>query len=416
MTKFRTSSSLAVGTLPLRFSEVRGLSCITTFSIFAVLAAGVTACSSQADEAEAVEQSSAPIVGGAPDTKHAAVVSIYAEQGQSAMLCSGTIVGVDGVNHLGYVLTAGHCLAFPPKYVYLGDDFIAHTSTRLQVLDYQKHPNYDGAITSSYDFGLIRVAGIAENAPKMPVLSPSQDALAPDSVVTCVGFGRTSAPPATNQNTVRQSIDRTLSNASTTKLSYSLATGGICNGDSGGPAIVTVGATEYVAGVHSYVTGNCDGTGVSGRISVAADWVASVVSQPPPAPKCGYAWTGGACAYCTDAGCCDEVAACGADGACRACLDQGDKAPGCGTNPHRLALAQCRERTCATTCGTEDSAWSTTTSSNVDTLNGLPSDAASGGCAIMPAPSPSTRTTRSVWIFGALAAMGMLLRRRRGVR
>ncbi len=392
---------------------MRGLKHFATYSSFAILAAAASACSSSPESSESVGKSSEGIVSGQPDTTHQAVVSIYGEQGNSAMLCSGTIVAVDASRQMGYVLTAAHCLAFPPKYVYVGDDFRAHATARLGVVDYQAHPSYAGEVTSSYDFALVRVTGVDATTPVMPFLRPEQDKLAADSVVTCVGFGRTTEPPASNENTQRQSIDRTLDSVTTTKLSYSLATGGICNGDSGGPALVNIDGTAYVAGVHSYVTGNCDGTGVSGRISAAADWVSQVVAQPPPGPQCGYPWSGGGCALCTDASCCDELAACAADGTCRTCLDQNDAPEACATNDKRLALARCREQSCSATCGEKDAVWAGATDTNGSFAN-LASARAAGGCAMASASESPSEGALSV--LGVLAAAGMLRRRRRSVR
>ena len=311
-----------------------------TLLLFMGLASCLAACSSEygagehgADETEpAAGETATAIINGVNDTIHEAVVTVYDEQGGSAMLCSGTVVKVDAEHQIGYVLTAGHCAAVPPKYIYVGDDFQSHATLRFEVIDYQKHPSYDGSVTSSYDFALIRFAGADATTPTMPVLPPAQDTLGEKSVVTCVGFGRTNTPPASSINTVRQSIDRSLSATSPTKLSYSLSTGGICNGDSGGPALLAVGKTEYVAGVHSYVTGNCDGVGVSGRISAAYDWVNSVLSEPAPAATCDV--------------CTKRVSS--GNGACRkmdqACLADAN----CGN--YSRCLAACSEDACRSNC------------------------------------------------------------------
>ena len=464
--------------------------------------AGLSACSSDAlDDAESEDAvaTSAPIINGVNDTTHGAVVTVYDEQGKSAMLCSGTVLRVDAESHIGYVLTAGHCAVIPPKYVYVGDDFHARATLRYEVIDARKHPLYDGSVTSSYDFAIVRFAGAEASTPTMPVLSPEKDKLAEKATVTCVGFGRTSAPPESSDNTVRQSIDRSLSAVSETKLSYSLSSGGICNGDSGGPALVAVGTTEYVAGVHSYVTGNCDGVGVSGRISAAFDWVQSIVTEPAPAascdlcikrvtsgtgacrkmeqacladaqcgsyarcvtacandacrtscgskyplgvgpynasqqcacttecasvctgsslcaatPSCGYAdgasSVGNSCTSCTDSACCSELAACSADGTCYDCLQKDDAPAACATNAKRVALAHCRERSCAPSCDMENAAWAATESGEMNPLSTF-GPVSGGGCAMSPTPGNAAGPASMATTLGV--ALGMILRRRR---
>ncbi|WP_394843610.1 trypsin-like serine protease [Pendulispora brunnea] len=465
--------------------------------------AGLSACSSDAwDHAAADEiagSASAPIINGVNDTTHGAVVTVYNEQGKSAMLCSGTVIHVDAESRVGYVLTAGHCAAIPPKYVYVGDDFHARATLRYEAIDVRKHPLHDGSVTSSYDFAIVRFAGAEASTPTMPILTPEQDKLAEKSVVTCVGFGHTNAPPESSDNTVRQSIDRSLNAVSPTKLSYSISNGGICNGDSGGPALISVDNTEYVAGVHSYVTGNCDGVGVSGRISAAFEWVQSIVTEPAPAdscelcakreasgtgacrkmeqacladaqcgnyarcitacsndscrtacenkyplgvgpynaskqcactsevcanvcagstmcaatPACGYAGAssvGNACATCTDSACCSELAACAADGTCYDCLQKDDAPAACATNAKRVALAHCRERSCAPSCDMENAAWAATESGEMNPLSTF-GPVSGGGCAMSPTPGNAAGPASVAATLGVV--LGMFLRRRR---
>ncbi|WP_394833108.1 MYXO-CTERM sorting domain-containing protein [Pendulispora rubella] len=461
--------------------------------------AGLSACSSDVESDAVTGTASAPIINGVNDTTHGAVVTVYDEQGKSAMLCSGTVIHVDAESHIGSVLTAGHCTVLPPKYVYVGDDFHARATLRYEVIDARKHPLYDGTVTSSYDFAIVRFAGAEASTPTMPILPPAQDKLAEKAVVTCVGFGRTSAPSESSDNTARQSIDRSLSAVSPTKLSYSISNGGICNGDSGGPALVAVGTTEYVAGVHSYVTGNCDGVGVSGRISAAFDWVQSIVTEPAPAascdlcikrvasgtgacrkmeqacladaqcgnyarclsacsndscrtacenkyplgigpyntskqcacntedcadvcagspscaatPSCGYVGVssvGGACATCTDSTCCNELAACAADGTCYDCLQKDDRPAACATNGQRVALAHCRERSCAPSCDMENAAWAATESGEMNPLSTF-GPVSGGGCAMSPTPGSPAGPATMATTLGVV--LGMILRRRR---
>jgi hypothetical protein len=70
-------------------------------------------------------------------------------------------------------------------------------------------------------------------------------------------------------------------------------------------------------------------------------------------PKCGIPLGDSDCGTCLQNSCCSEVAACGSDGACYACLNTPAgtaPAPECATNALRKAMFTCRTDKCATQC------------------------------------------------------------------
>jgi hypothetical protein len=193
-----------------------------------------------------------------------------------------------------------------------------------------------------------------------------------------VGFGRTSLRRVTNpdQNTTRHKVQKSLSSATSTQIAYAMASSGICQGDSGGPVLVTTGGVEKVAGIHSYVengspvqepgggvSSDCDGNGVSGRVSTAGtSIVTEMTGKPAPAASCDVcskvansgnnecALLERACS--TDPSCLGYfqcTTACGNTAACKAsCLAKFPK----GEGPVAAVNACVCTQACAQECGT----------------------------------------------------------------
>ena len=228
------------------------------------------------------------IINGQLDTTHQAVVAVILQQGTEGGLCSGTIVKVDPVSHIGWVLAAAHCVNIPPVFVLQGNDFSQEASTlSYDIVDYKADSRYNGQPGSPYDFAVLRIAGVDATTPTIPLVGAS-DGLAVGTNVRSVGYGRTSliatGTPAMD-NTIRRYVDKQLSQVGQL-ISYDMATDGICQGDSGGPVLVTSGGVEKVAGVHSFVQGDCNGTGVSVRVSFDLSFINGELAKAPPTEDC----------------------------------------------------------------------------------------------------------------------------------
>lgn len=288
----------------------------SAFAVFVILAA---ACSTAPSSEEPFGSGRASIINGSLDTTHQAVVFVGAQQGNTGGACTGTFVKVDSASKVGWVLTAAHCVTIPPVVILQGDDYTAAGALRYDILDYASHPSYTGQTGSSYDFAMIRVLGVDGSTPVIPALTPAEDTLNVGTPVVSVGYGRTtlSNQPADN-NSLRRRVNKSVGGVTSTKIGYSITTSGICQGDSGGPMLVTVGGGERVAGVHSYVTGNCDGEGWSGRVSAADAWIQQQLAKAPPAASCDT------CTKASRSGagaCAQKERACLADPACKAYVD-----------------------------------------------------------------------------------------------
>jgi hypothetical protein len=229
-----------------------------------------------------------------------------------------------------------------------------------KVVGYAAHPSYTGDVASSYDFAVVRVIGTDGTTPTISALASAQDNLSAGKTVTSVGYGKTQTAD-TPKNSRRKQVTVSVSQTSTNKLSFAFAGGGTCQGDSGGPVLYTVGGKEYVAGVHSYVVGDCTQGSVSGRIAPSGSWLAGELAKP---------LTGDACTLCREKvfygknACAVDQAACVADPACKGYIDCNRNCPTAGTcQPDcekqfplgvgpQLALETCECRAgCASTCG-----------------------------------------------------------------
>jgi MYXO-CTERM domain-containing protein len=149
--------------------------------------------------------------------------------------------------------------------------------------------------------------------------------------VLSVGYGRTTliATGAGTENTIRRRVAKTLSQVSQQQIAYDMQSNGICQGDSGGPVLVTIGGVEQVAGVHSYVQGDCNGTGVSCRVSFEASFVSGELAKAVPADSCDLC---GQVAESGNGACAAATRSCLADPACKGyyeCLSAGGTAAAC---------------------------------------------------------------------------------------
>jgi hypothetical protein len=337
------------------------LSIAVVAGCFLALALGSAACGSDVphagsgDDAAPIGQTSSAVINGQLDTTHQAVVAIVLQQGQQGGLCSGTIVKVDPKTHVGWVLTAAHCVDIPPVFVLQGNDFAQSASVlSYDIVDYEADSRWGGQVGSPYDFAVIRIAGVDASTPTIPIVS-APDGLANGTPVVSVGYGRTSliSSGPGDENSVRRRVSKTLGQVGQT-LAYDMRSSGICQGDSGGPVIATIGGQERVVGVHSYVQGDCNGVGVSGRVTFNATFIAAALSKAVPTEDCDL------CTKIANSGnsvCAAATKKCLADKACSAyyeCLSSGRTKTSClaqfpkAEGPFNAA-ANC---TCNQACGT----------------------------------------------------------------
>ena len=242
-----------------------------------------------ADESDHVEIDEAAVIQGERDTLHPAVVALTIDGAEGRSSCTGTIVKVDPETKVGHVLTAAHCIMGARSVgVTQGDDRSSADRIRYAVLDFEAHPSFTGVSPGSsnydYDIGMIRILGVGDTTPVMPMLSP--EPLTAGMRVTSVGFGRTTeigSDAEGRPNTVRNRIDGSVLRAGPGRFSVRYDGGNICKGDSGGPVVATVDGEKFVVGVHSTTDRQCSrGVGVSVRPSFTLEFLEPILDAPPP--------------------------------------------------------------------------------------------------------------------------------------
>ncbi|MDB4965825.1 MAG: Vitamin K-dependent protein [Myxococcales bacterium] len=216
------------------------------------------------------------IVGGSVDTADPAVVLIigHGSSADPVITCTGVIASP----HV--VLTAAHCL--DPDIVGPGRTFTVFTGSDVQdpaqgelpanfVHGQETHydPQFDGrALSHGHDIGLVVTEAALAAAP----LPLNRAPMTPDlrgRPVRLVGFGIDNDGHASTIG-VRRQVPSTLDGYTDQLLKFADPIHNTCDGDSGGPALMTLQDTEVVIGISSFGDASCRKSGAETRVDVYA--------------------------------------------------------------------------------------------------------------------------------------------------
>jgi hypothetical protein len=235
-------------------------------NVFAVGCVGACslACGTRdADWTEPVAQASSPITHGSDDTGDPAVVAVLDPTGATS--CSGTLIAPY------IVLTAAHCTIpaiVQGGSVVFGASVTAPVAT-IRIATAVADPMFDAG-TLANDIGLLVLASAASATP-VPL---GASAPTPSSPVHLVGWGVTGAD-AGDLGQKRQGTS-TVGAVDATTFEVASAPSQPCDGDSGGPALITSGGTTSVEGVTSHGDSAC----VQGATYTRVDAFAASFLQP----------------------------------------------------------------------------------------------------------------------------------------
>jgi hypothetical protein len=172
------------------------------------------------------------------------------------------------------------------------------------------------------------------------VLTPAEDTLTVGSAITVVGYGKTETDTAQNPNSLRREVARVIQSITTNQFIYDQTDlKGACEGDSGGPALVTVAGGLRVGGTTSFGDPNCTQEGASVRVSALNAFIQGFINAVPKTLSC-------------------DDCALAVVGPGNACVNQsitcGQSTSSCG---QFVACAQaCPNDTCVTQCRQKNSA------------------------------------------------------------
>jgi secreted trypsin-like serine protease len=227
-----------------------------------------TGCASMVEQPSESAALQSGIVGGQAEHAYPAVGALMDGQG----LCTGTIF------QGRWVVSAAHCFADNAQgfQFYLGDDVNA-PSRVIPVAQIFSHPQYD-AQNMLNDIALVELAE-DPGVEGVPLLQ-AMDAGAVGRSMKFVGFGITGG--GLQDSGTKRSVDIAVSAVDATTFRYDDPAHNTCNGDSGGPAFVTIGGTEYIAGVTSWGDEPCREFGVDTRVDAFAAFIQQAMAGQVP--------------------------------------------------------------------------------------------------------------------------------------
>jgi len=210
------------------------------------------------------------IVGGVDDADDPAVVSVTVA---GFPACSGTLVSPTAV------LTAGHCAnllgSLASTEVRFGRDAVKSTK-RVVVGEQRTHPGYT-AEGAPWDFAMLQLTKPVTDVAPLPLGTQALTDGDVGAPIRHVGYGISDERARTGGGFKRQ-VTFPITRVEPLVV-WSVGPGEqTCDGDSGGPGLLSRSGQEQLIAVVSNGP-DCADAGWDGRVDVVADWVNSTASE-----------------------------------------------------------------------------------------------------------------------------------------
>jgi secreted trypsin-like serine protease len=256
------------------------------FRLFALVPIALTACVQP--PSATVGEAPQAIVGGTSDTTDGSVVLVVYEQGQSASLCTGEVISP----HV--VLTAAHCVdpavigTGGTFHVYTGNNINSATPTQLlAVKETHFNPAFDvNNLQGGNDIAVVIVQNPLTLTPLKMNRTPVDQTMV-GQAVRLVGYGVTSGTDTTGTSAgIRRQTSTTLGGFDDVLVNFDDPAHITCEGDSGGPAFMTLKGEEVIVGITSFGDRGCMQAGFDTRVDKFADsfvqpWIDMFDPLPP---------------------------------------------------------------------------------------------------------------------------------------
>lgn len=257
------------------------------------------------------------IIGGTTDTSDPSVVLVYAQTGsQGGAICSGEVVSP----HM--VLTAAHCVdpavlktTSAMFAIFLGSNIndqaqANDNSNWLDVASTAFDSQFDvNSLQNGHDIGEVTTTTVIPRA----LLPIHQTPLSQNDVgkaLRLVGFGISSGTDTAGSTAgTRRTVGTTVEGVGSNLLYYGDSQHNTCEGDSGGPAFMTINGVETIVGVTSFGDQTCAQGGADTDVadyydSFIAPHIAAAegTTTPPPTKSADAGNTTPDAADATDGG------------------------------------------------------------------------------------------------------------------
>jgi hypothetical protein len=151
----------------------------------------------------------------------------------------------------------------------------------LAVKEAHPHPMFNTmAPNAGYDIGVVILAEPTTLKPLRFSTDPSVSMGAKGQNVRLVGYGLNDGFGQTGAG-IKRDVTVPVNNVDSLVLDTGSLTAKSCNGDSGGPALLTVNGEEVIVGVTSYGFIFCLGDGYYTRVDLYTDFVKQYVDANP---------------------------------------------------------------------------------------------------------------------------------------